>query len=153
MPYPSLQLVEESIEKQLDNQISHIDALDTKVAIVFGFLSVTLGSAAGSKDFFEAVGRYTALKVATAAVLIGFLFAIWAFNVQNYRRDPKPRGLREEYPNQSEERTLFALTDGYVVSFEQNVRGIGKKVLRLRLTFAAVAITGIAIAVHLVFRV
>jgi hypothetical protein len=150
--FPSLDLVQETIEKQLDNQISHIDALDTKVAILFGFLSVTLASAAGSKDFFEAVTRFNALKGAIAAILVGFLFSIWAFNVQNYRRDPKPRGLREQYPNQVEQTTRFALADGHVISFEENLRLIAKKVFRLRVSLTMAAIGGFAVAAHLILQ-
>lgn len=150
--YPSLQLIDETIEKQLDNQISHIDSLDTKAGILFGFLAVTLGTAAGSKDFFEAVGRYNALKIATVAVVFGFLLTIGAFSVREYRRDPNPRALREQYPNQPEDTTRFALADAYVVSFELNLAKISQKVRLLQATLLLSAIGGIAFAVHLIFQ-
>jgi hypothetical protein len=51
-----------TIEKQLDNQISHIDSLDTKAGTLFGFLAVTLATGAGTKDFVEAAKSYNALK-------------------------------------------------------------------------------------------
>jgi hypothetical protein len=151
-PYPSLLLVEETVAKQLDNQADHIDSLDTKAGILFGFLAVTLGSAAGSKDFFEAAGRYNALKVATLAVLAGFLLSIAAFTVRQYRRDPSPRALREQYPNQPEDVTRFALADAYVDSFEANQARIDQKVTLLQLTLALAAIGGVALSVHLMFR-
>ena len=152
LPYPSLQLVEETVAKQLDNQADHIDSLDTKAGILFGFLAVTLGSAAGSKDFFEAAGRYNALKVATLAVLAGFLSSIAAFAARQYRRDPSPRALREQYPNQPEDATRFALADAYVDSFEMNQARIEQKVKLLQLTLVLAAIGGIALALHVIFE-
>jgi hypothetical protein len=150
--YPSLQLVEETIEKQLNNQSNHIDSLDTKAGIVFGFLAVTLASAAGAKDFFEAAGRYNTLKIGTAAVFVGFLLTVAASAVREYRRDPNPRALREQYPSQPEESTRFALADGYVVSFEANRAKISQKVLLLQLSLVLASVGGAAFAIHLIFR-
>jgi len=150
--YPSLQLVEEAIEKQLNNQISHFDSVDTKAGIVFGFLAITLGTAAGSRDFFVAAGQYNALKVATGAILLGFLLTIGAFAVRAIRRDPNPRGLREQYPNQPEETTRLALADAFVVSFEANQDTITQKVVLLQASLFFAAVGGIAVAVHLIVR-
>jgi preprotein translocase subunit SecG len=148
--YPSLQLVEETIEKQLDNQISHIDSLDTKAGILFGFLAVTLGSAAGSKDFFEAAKTYNALKIAVGAIFIAFLLTLVAFAVREYRRDPNPRQLRQKYPSKSEETTRFALSDAYIDSFEANITKINRKVQAIRATLVLAGIGGLAFAVHLI---
>src|SRR5438034_6639717 len=57
-----------TIEKQLDNQIRHIDSLEPKAGILRGFLAVTLATAAGTKDFAEAAKSYNTLKVAVAAI-------------------------------------------------------------------------------------
>jgi hypothetical protein len=150
--YPSLQLVEETIEKQLDNQISHIDSLDTKAGILFGFLAVTLATSAGTKDFFEAAKAYNALKVAVGAVFLAFCLTLVAFAVREYRRDPNPRQLRELYPSAPEDRTRFDLSDAYVVSFEANLGKITAKVRAIQGTLALAAIGGLAFASHVIFQ-
>jgi len=149
-PYPSLQLVEETVEKQLDNQIGHIDALDTKAGILFGFLAVALATAASSKDFVEAAKASYALKVAVGAIFVAFLLTLVAFAIREYRRDPNPRQLRELYPSAPEDRTRFDLADAYVVSFESNVGKISVKVGTLRATLFLAGVGGLGFAAHVV---
>jgi hypothetical protein len=149
--YPSLQLVEEAIERQLDNQIKHIDSLDTKAGVLFGFLAVTLATAAGGKDFVEAAKRSNALKVAVGAIFLAFVLTLVAFAVREYRRDPNPRQLRQLYPSAPEERTRFDLADAYVVSFEQNIGKITAKVQAIRATLILAGIGGVAFASHVIF--
>jgi hypothetical protein len=83
-PDPSLQLVEETIEKQLDAQIGHIDALDTKAGILLGFLAVTLASVIANKDVAEIVGKSTLVKCAVGAILLAFLLSMAAFAIREY---------------------------------------------------------------------
>ena len=66
--------------------------------------------------------------------------------------DPSPRALREQYPNQPEDATRFALADAYVDSFEMNQARIEQKVKLLQLTLVLAAIGGIALALHVIFE-
>jgi len=151
VPYPSLKLVEETIEKQLDSQIKHIDSLDTKTGVLLGFLAVALASVLASKDVAEVVAKSNLLKVAVAAFLIAFLLALAAFAVREYRRDPNPRQLRLLYPAQPEERTRFDLSDSYVVSFEHNASKLESKVRLLRGAITLAGLDGLGFASHTIF--
>jgi Na+/melibiose symporter-like transporter len=144
--YPSLALVERTIEKQLDAQFSHVESLDTKAGLLLGFLAVSLAALVPTGQFKAAT---IWLTVAVVAAVVALLLCLVSLGRRHLRRDPRPRALRELYPSAPKTETLFALADSYVVSYEMNQRLIAWKVSALRLALAAIAVAVIGLGLHL----
>lgn len=133
--YPSLDVAFQEVKARLEMQFQAISALDTKASIVLGFCGVILASSFWS---LQNSGQTLCIWLTMSPLLLVFIAAIFsliAYRVVEYRRDPEPRPLVENYLGKKSDETAKQILDNWVISFEENKRKIKRKVKLVRLSF------------------
>ncbi|MCK4404289.1 MAG: hypothetical protein KAW02_04295 [candidate division Zixibacteria bacterium] len=131
--YPSLDVVFKEVNARLEIQFRAISTLDTKASIVLGFCGVILASSLWSS---QNGGQTLWLTMSPPLLIfISALFSLIAYWVVEYRRDPEPRPLVENYLVKKSDETAKQILDNWVISFEENKRKIERKAKLVRLSF------------------
>ena len=123
-PTETLELVYNEVKGALNTQIQSLDGLNTKASVIIGFIGVILGI---SLNLYPHSNPYLFGSCMTL-LLISSFFALSAYRVESYRRDPEPRKLTENYLRDDSEKVKKQLIDNFIQSFENNKIKIKKKV-------------------------
>jgi hypothetical protein len=116
--YPSLELIYELALRQLEGRLERIDALDSKLGALLGFVAVVLALLLNS-DFV--VGRWSwATTAGTSLLLLALLVLFLAFAARTLRRDPDLRVLRWQHVGRPIEETQFGVIDTVIDAINKN---------------------------------
>jgi hypothetical protein len=123
-PLETLELVYKEVDSALNRQFQSLDGLNTKASVIVGFIGVILGI---SLNLYPHSNPYLFGSCMTL-FLISIFFALSAYKVESYRRDPEPRKLTENYLKEDSEKVKKKLIDNFIQSVEDNKIKINKKV-------------------------
>ena len=123
-PLETLELVYNEVDNALNRQFQSLDGLDTKASVIIGFVGVTLGI---SLNLYPHSNAYLFGSCMTL-FLVSIFFAISAYKVERYRRDPEPRKLTGKCLREDNEKVKKQLIDNFIQSYEDNKIKMGKKV-------------------------
>jgi len=123
-PLETLELVYTEVDSALNRQFQSLDGLNTKASVIVGFIGVILGI---SLNLYPHSNPYLFGSCMTL-FLISIFFALSAYKVESYRRDPEPRKLTENYLKEDSEKVKKKLIDNFIQSVEDNKIKINKKV-------------------------
>jgi len=123
-PPETLELVYKEVDNALNRQFQSLDGLDTKASVIIGFIGVILGI---SLNLYPHSNPYL-FGLCMALFLISIFFALYAYKVKRYRRDPEPRKLAEKYLEDNAKKVKKQLIDNFIQSYEDNKIKKGKKV-------------------------
>ena len=123
-PLETLELVYKEVGSALNRQFQSLDGLNTKASVIVGFIGVILGI---SLNLYPHSNPYLFGSCMTL-FLISIFFALSAYKVESYRRDPEPRKLTENYLKEDSEKVKKKLIDNFIQSVEANEIKINKKV-------------------------
>lgn len=139
MSINSDQLLFNEIKERLKDQFESIDSMDTKAGIALGFDGALLAALLNS-EWFRALPIYFLFPI---LLLIGLVtaFALKAFLVKGYRKDPEPSKLIEGYQGKTEKETLGLLVRNFEDCFNNNVGPIEEKKKYLNWSFKLLALT------------
>lgn len=131
------ELIFTEVKERLKDQFDSIDSLDTKSGIALGFVGALLAALLNS-DWFVRLPFYYLLPILILLCLVA-IFALRAFLVRGYRKDPEPSTLIKRYQNKNETETLGVLIKNFEASFNDNVRPIEDKKKYLNWSFILLA--------------
>ena len=123
-PLETLELVYKEVGSALNRQFQSLDGLNTKASVIVGFIGVILGI---SLNLYPHSNPYLFGSCMTL-FLISIFFALSAYKVESYRRDPEPRKLTEKYLEDNAKKVKKQLIDNFIWSYEDNKIKIKKKV-------------------------
>ena len=123
-PPETLELVYNEVKDALNTQFQSLDGLNAKASVIVGFVGVIIGI---SLNLYSHSNSYLFGSCMTL-FLISIFFALCAYKVENYRRDPEPRTLTEKYLREDDKKVKKKLIDNSIQSFEDNKTKIEKKV-------------------------
>ena len=106
-PLETLELVYKEVDSALNRQFQSLDGLNTKASVIVGFIGVILGI---SLNLYPHRNPYLFGSCMTL-FLISIFFALSAYKVESYRRDPEPRKLTENYLKEDSEKVKKKLID------------------------------------------
>ena len=119
----TLELVYSEVKDALNTQFQSLDGLNTKASVIVGFVGVTIGI---SLNLYLHSNSYLFGSCMTL-FLISIFFALYAYRVENYRRDPEPRKLAENYLREGDKKVKKRLIGNFIQSFENNEIKIKRK--------------------------
>lgn len=140
-----LKIAGDALRKLLDDQLTSIDGLSSKVSVVLGFVVSTIG-------IVFSVGRSTLLTQPPLTIIILILLLgaavllVWSYRVSEYLDTPQPVGLLQLL-NDSKVTTndlLSELVSNYSGAYLANARLIEQKFNRLNAALVMLVV-GIAI--------
>ena len=111
----SLELVFTETKEALSVQIETIDHFGNKAGIIVGFIGAIIGIVLGL-EYSRTCLYYDGIVL----LMISLLLAIMGLRAGKYRRDPKPRGFRDEYIDELPSETMRTLINHFVDSYEEN---------------------------------
>ena len=122
-PPETLELVYNEVKGALNTQFQSLDGLNTKASVIVGFVGVIIGI---SLNLYSHSNSYLFGSCMTL-FLISIFFALYAYKVENYWRDPEPRRLAENYLRKDGAHVKKQLIDNFIQSFEDNEIKIKRK--------------------------
>ena len=133
-------LIFEEIKERLRDQINIVDQITAKFNIVLGFNSIILAFLI--QAFIDNVYLGVLMKIAIGLLVVSLLIDFRGLIIQKYRRDPDPWGLYKNYYDKDITKTMDALIQNFIDSFNENV----KKLHRLNRYYAiSIIITIVAL--------
>ena len=119
----TLELVYGEVKDALNTQFQSLDGLNTKASVIVGFVGVIIGI---SLNLYSQSNSYLFGSCMTL-FLISIFFALSAYTVKSYRRDPEPRKLAENYLREDGEHVKKQLIVNFIQSFEDNEIKVKRK--------------------------
>ena len=119
----TLELVYGEVKDALNTQFQSLDGLNTKASVIVGFVGVIIGI---SLNLYSHSNSYLFGSCMTL-FLISIFFALSAYTVKSYRRDPEPRKLAENYLREDGEHVKKQLIVNFIQSFEDNEIKVKRK--------------------------
>ena len=119
----TLELVYNEVKDVLNTQFRSLDGLNTKTSVVVGFVGVTIVI---SLNLYLHSNSYI-FGACMTLFLISIFFALSAYKVESYRRDPEPRKLVEKYLGKDVDHVKRQLILNFIQSFENNEIKIKRK--------------------------
>ena len=128
----TLDLMYKEVKDRLDSQFSSISDLDKKAITAIGFLGLVVGIILKwSETLLSTSNIRICLYALSLGSIILFLlsiyFALIAFKVKGYRRDPNPTKLIEHYSYKNKYEVLEQIIDNLADSHKENEVNIIKK--------------------------
>ena len=123
-PPKTLELVYNEVKDALNTQLQSVDGLNTKTSVIIGFIGVIVGI---SLNLYPH-SNPCLFGLCMTSFLISTFFALSAYGVKSYRKDPEPRKLTENYLRDDDGKVKKQLIDNFIQSFEKNKITIEKKV-------------------------
>ncbi len=155
METKSLDLVFSEVKERLVIQFEAIDSLDSKVGTVLSTASVVMSIGAGLQLSFPnaiEVGPLIVLIAGAIAYCACMAYSVQAFQVRDYRRDPEPRPLMDNYLDEDEALTKRQLIANLVESFESNVAAIDRKASCVDAAIKLLAVQTSALTIVVIWR-
>jgi hypothetical protein len=123
-PPETLDLIYNEVKDALNMQFQSMEGLNTKASVIIGFAGVIIGI---SLQLYSQSNSYLFGSCMTLFMISIFL-SFFAYKVESYRRDPKPRKLTENYLREEGKNVKKKLIDNSIQSYENNKNRIEKKV-------------------------
>lgn len=130
----SLEIVFAEVKDRLNAQSDQIRALDEKAGLVLSSSSLIITIGTGLRTAFgkSVPGEATLSSICSFALfflagvlyLLTMIFAIRAYSLLRYRRDPEPRPLRQHYILEKPTFTKSKILANMIQSFEENQKKI-----------------------------
>lgn len=139
------QLLFNEIKERLHDQFESIDSIDTKASVALGFDGAILAGLLNSA-WFRTLPLYFLIPVLLLICLVT-AYALKAFTVKGYRKDPEPTTLIAGYQDKPEEKTLGQLIKNFEESFNDNVKSIDEKKKYLNTSFKLLGLIVITISI------
>ena len=153
---PSLELVLEHVDRQLDLQWQHWEDVDARLRLLLGFAGAIFVATLAFVSREDALSRAaTGLALASIGLLMmSGIVAGLAWLPRHFDRPPSPLGLREDYVGRPVGETRLAIVDAIVDAYNKNEIAIGEKLGAFRtaavLFAGAVGLIAVASVVALV---
>lgn len=128
----TLELMYREVKDRLDSQFNSISDLDKKAITAIGFIGIVVGIILKwSETLLSTKNIRVCLYVLSIMSILSFLisiyFALMAFKVKGYRRDPNPIKLVEHYFYKKKYEVLEQIVDNLADSHKENEISIVKK--------------------------
>lgn len=140
----------QEIKERLKDQFESINIIDTKAGIILGFAGAILAALLNS-NWFESLELHF-LVLILSPICLTTVFAFGAFFVRNYKKDPEPSKLIDQYQEKSFEETRGQLIRNFEDCFNTNKEKIMKKKFFLNLSIVSLALIVIIISIILIWR-
>ncbi len=128
----TLDLMYKEVKDRLDSQFSSISDLDKKAITTIGFVGIVVGLILKWSETLLSIKTskvclYILSLTSIILFLISIFFALIAFKVKGYRRDPNPVKLVEHYSYKKKYEVLEQIVDNLADSHKENEANISKK--------------------------
>jgi hypothetical protein len=147
---PSLDLVFEAAQKELDFQFEQINSLDTKASISLASAGIMLAALISFLTQRPAVGIPGFLIAGTLLISLSTILAVVTLWVRQFERPPDLATLRDYYITQSVEETKLRTVDTILEVISRNDNRIYGKFLTLIGSYAALGLGTVAITIYFV---
>lgn len=123
--YPDIEsdLSVETARHKLDSQLSAINAIDTKIGLIFGFASATLTlptAVLAMDDVSPPCSSVVLIAIGAAAFLACAIFSIWGFSVRNWKMGPNLSDLWKLANAENEKTVGWWTYRAYMLSYDEN---------------------------------
>ena len=115
----TLELIYNEVKDRLNTQFQSLDGLNTKASVIIGFVGVIIGI---SLNLYSDKNPHLFIESMLLLLVAAFL-SFFAYKVEGYRRDPKPRKLTEKYLREDDKKVKKQLIDNFIQSYEDNWKG------------------------------
>ena len=128
----TLDLIYKEVKDRLDSQLNSISDLDKKAITTIGFVGIVVGLILKWSETLLSIKSnkmylYILSLISIILFLISISFALIAFKVKGYRRDPNPIKLVEHYSYKKKYEVLEQIVDNLAESHKENDTSITKK--------------------------
>jgi hypothetical protein len=147
---PSLDLVFEAAQKELDFQFEQINSLDTKASISLAAAGIMLAALISFFTQRPAAGIPGFLISGTLLISLSAILAVATLWVRRFERPPDLERLRDYYIAQTAEETKIETVDAILEAISRNSNRIYGKSLTLTASYAMLGLGIVAIAVFFV---
>ena len=154
-PSPSLDLIYSEVKERLNIQFQAIESLDSKAGLVLTAGSVVISIAAGLQvSAAETIDTapLVLLIAGAGAYALCMLFGLLGFKVRDYRRDPEPGPLVDNYLNEDAALTKGQIIANLVESFEKNKGVLESKASYIQRAMLFLALETGILAAALIWR-
>lgn len=133
----SLEIIFKEIKDRLDKQFEQIETLTTRSAYLMGFASLVLASLITIRKNMGELDKYKVIALALAGAIytMVLIFSFLSYRLRDYRRDPEPEPLRNNYIDRPSRETKRQLVSNFIDSIGHN-----KKIIMDRILYLKVAI-------------
>jgi len=147
---PSLDLVSEAAQKELDFQFEQVNSLDTKASISLASAGIMLAALIGFLTERPAVEISGFLIAGTLLISMSAILAVITLWVRQFERPPNLERLRAYYIVQTEEETKIEAVDAILEALSSNNNRIYSKSQTLTASYAMLGLGIVAMAVFFV---
>jgi hypothetical protein len=147
---PSLDLVFEAAQKELDFQFEQINSLDTKASISLASAGIMLAALIGFLTQRPAIGISGFLIAGTLLISLSAILAVITLWVRQFERPPNLERLRDYYIVETAAETKIWTVDAILEAIPRNNNRIHNKFLTLTVSYAMLGLGTVAIAVYFV---
>ena len=128
----TLELMYKEVKDRLDSQFNSISDLDKKAITAIGFVGIVVGFILKWSETLLSTKNiriclYVLSIISILSFLISIYFALIAFKVKGYRRDPNPMKLIQHYSYKEKYEVLEQIVDNIADSHKENDISIIKK--------------------------
>jgi hypothetical protein len=147
---PSLDLVFEAAQKELDFQFEQIDSLDTKASISLAAAGIMLAALISFFTQRANVGIPGFLIAGVLLISLSAILAVATLWVRQFERPPNLERLRDYYIAQTAEETKIRAVDAILEASSRNNNRIYSKSRTLIVSYAMLGLGIVAMAAYFV---
>ncbi|MCC7106261.1 MAG: hypothetical protein IT307_14060 [Chloroflexi bacterium] len=156
----SLDYVHEQVQTQLEIQSKDWEAIDNRLRLILGVISIVFAAAAAfQRAGSSSGGSPLPFLVGTVAIMAVVLFlvaaaiATWAYWPYDFDRPPKPHELRELYLTTDPREVKLTVIDIILLAYTENAQIIERKITAFKQAFSLTAIATILLGIGLMAQV
>jgi hypothetical protein len=159
----SLDYVHEQVQAQLEIQSKDWEAVDARLRLILGVISIVFAAAAAFQRATPSSGGAPLPFVVGAAAILAVIFflaaaiiATVAYWPYDFDRPPKPHELRELYLTTDPREVKLTVIDSILLAYTGNETIIERKIIAFKrafcLTAIASALLGVALVVQMAYQ-